>query len=270
MVRVRLTMRDMFLFTLVTTVGLLAAFFYMYESSFAASVSPAFPGGAITISFDDAWDSQFENALPVLLEHNVPATFYVMTNPVKNGDYGYMNEAQVVALTRLGFEIGAHTKSHLDLTALSDEMLVEELVESKEYLEALTDREMFSLAYPFGATNQTVIDALHTAGYTNGRSAAQAPRLGFSAEGQDVFTFGSFSPNTAVPLERMKRAVDQARERNQWFIFSFHQVGQYGGEYDTPPEDFAEIISYISGSEVPVISIANGVERLTASVEFED
>ena len=45
-----------------------------------------FPGGAsvaLSLSFDDARDSQLDVALPVLEEHGVSATFYVLPEPVR-------------------------------------------------------------------------------------------------------------------------------------------------------------------------------------------
>ena len=226
-----------------------------------ASTQADFTGGAVTISFDDAWDSQYKHALPVLLEYNIPATFYILTDVVKNNDFGYMNEAQVMSLHRLGFEIGGHTVTHPDVTTLEGEDLMRELSESKQYLEELLNTEVSSFAYPFGAYNDAAIKALHDVGFRDGRGASQVTESGLNSTQENVFAYNSFSPNTDVSLEQMKIAVDEAVERGEWFIFSFHQVGQYNGQYDTPPQQFADIIKYITESGIEVITIEEGVSR---------
>jgi len=41
------------------------------------------PNGAIWISFDDGWKQNIKNVIPILIEYNIPATFFITTGPVK-------------------------------------------------------------------------------------------------------------------------------------------------------------------------------------------
>lgn len=66
--------------------------------------------------------------------------------------------------------IGAHTKSHRFLTSLSEEDLLAEFEGNKAYLEALLDRPIDYLAYPYG-----------TPGACGEREADAAARAGFRA-----------------------------------------------------------------------------------------
>lgn len=43
------------------------------------------PNGAVWISFDDGWKQNIKNVIPILIEYNIPATFFITTGPVKNG-----------------------------------------------------------------------------------------------------------------------------------------------------------------------------------------
>ena len=43
----------------------------------------AIPKGAIWISFDDGWSGNLGNAIPTILEYDIPATFFISTDPVE-------------------------------------------------------------------------------------------------------------------------------------------------------------------------------------------
>ena len=83
----------------------------------------------------------------------------------------------------LGMEIGSHTMTHPDLTAIDDEALRWELSESKVRLEALTGSEISSFCYPFGYFNRRASEAVDAAGYLLGRTT-----VGFRKDlGSDPF-----------------------------------------------------------------------------------
>jgi peptidoglycan/xylan/chitin deacetylase (PgdA/CDA1 family) len=43
-----------------------------------------FTKGLVSLTFDDGWASQYRNALPILQAAKIPATFYIITNPMKD------------------------------------------------------------------------------------------------------------------------------------------------------------------------------------------
>ena len=46
------------------------------------------PNGAVWISFDDGWKQNINNVIPILIEYNIPATFFITTGPAeKDGLY---------------------------------------------------------------------------------------------------------------------------------------------------------------------------------------
>lgn len=63
-----------------------------------------------SVSFDDAHRSVLTEAAPVLRAIGVPATLFVPTNYV--GTPGFLSWSELEELRSLGWEIGAHTKSH--------------------------------------------------------------------------------------------------------------------------------------------------------------
>jgi peptidoglycan/xylan/chitin deacetylase (PgdA/CDA1 family) len=138
----------------------------------------------VVITFDDAFVSVFENALPVLREHGLPASIFVptgnlgqpprwnipQTSPYKNDIV--MSEKQLTEVNQNGFELLSHTVSHRVLTELDDNALKAELSNSKSALEKMLGREVCGISYPHGECNPKVCSAAKQTGY----------KLGFTIE----------------------------------------------------------------------------------------
>lgn len=148
-------------------------------------------GRYVAVTFDDAYRSVFELALPVLRAAGMPATVFVPTALVGTGepmawpgidqwlDTPYAHELvgmsweQLNELADTGWEIGSHSRFHSRLTELEDAALAEELSSSRQDCEVRTGRPCRTLAYPYGAVDGRVVRAADAAGY----DAAGAPPL---------------------------------------------------------------------------------------------
>lgn len=138
---------------------------------------------AFVITFDDAFHSAIERGLPVLERLGVPATLFVPTDfateaaPMTWSTLGQwvgtehepelrcMSWDDVRRLADAGWEVGSHTCSHPDLTAVDRERAMAELLRSRELCEAEVQRRCTSLAYPFGAYDSRVIALAREADY---------------------------------------------------------------------------------------------------------
>ena len=222
-----------------------------------------FTEGMITFSFDDAWKSQYSNALPILQNAGIKGTYYILTEPVIGGWIEYMTQTQVKDISIKGQEIGGHTITHTDLTTLINTEIDKEIIDSKTYLQNLTGKTVNTLAYPYGSFNTTVKNRTTKAGYTNARSAGTTIEYGFNTATQNKFEIKSFSPNTAVSLSSIKTAIDQAKTNKQWFVFSFHQIENgTTGEYTTSVDDFKAIVDYVKNSGIKTVTMQEGASLL--------
>lgn len=123
----------------------------------------------IAITFDDGWRSQYDNALPVLIKNNIPATFYIYTGVI--GSNAYMTWEDLHNLVNLKMEIGDHTKSHPHLTKIDTNKLNEELLDSKHVLEKNLHVNVTDFAYPYGNYNQSIMNELKKDGYVSARTS---------------------------------------------------------------------------------------------------
>jgi peptidoglycan/xylan/chitin deacetylase (PgdA/CDA1 family) len=124
----------------------------------------ALPPRPILITFDDGVQSVYDSALPVMQKYGFTGVVYIVNNYMNSQDQLYMRPEQVKQLAAAGWEIGSHSLNHIDLT-LAPERQRNEIVESRERLEAELGVPVLSFAYPFGALDGPAVDYVHYAGY---------------------------------------------------------------------------------------------------------
>ena len=120
-------------------------------------------GGTLSITFDDGYRDNVEIAAPILRKLGLPATFFVTSGFIGSQTVapwdralarqpGWMSWDQVRALAAMGFEIGSHTDSHLDLARADPDVARAELAASRRTLAEATGTAVRLFAYPFGGT----------------------------------------------------------------------------------------------------------------------
>ncbi|GAC1318375.1 MAG: hypothetical protein NVSMB25_07770 [Thermoleophilaceae bacterium] len=133
--------------------------------------SGAPPNGTAVLSFDDGWHDNHEVVLPLLQEYGISATVYVTTglvgqvNPWTRDGARMMNADELRDLVKAGFEIGAHTVSHPDLSQLDREACLREMVDSRAELEQITGQRVRTFAYPYCKYGPEAISAAREAGF---------------------------------------------------------------------------------------------------------
>ncbi|MEM7313389.1 MAG: polysaccharide deacetylase family protein [Planctomycetota bacterium] len=117
---------------------------------------------AVNITFDDGYAENCERALPMLIERGIPCTYFVSLDFIlTQRPFPHDVEAgvplqpntieQLRDLADAGIEIGAHTRNHPNIGAITDfEALHDEIVNATRELADLIDRPIRYFAYPFG------------------------------------------------------------------------------------------------------------------------
>lgn len=118
---------------------------------------------AVVVCFDDGGLSDYERALPLLLEAGVPATFFI--NPGLIGSRGYLDWPQVSGLMRAGMEIESHGFDHRALNALPANALERQLRRARHSLQEHTGKPVQFLAAPYGEWNRRVLEAALATGH---------------------------------------------------------------------------------------------------------
>ena len=123
------------------------------------------PSHPIMITFDDGYRGVWANALPVLMRLHMPATAYVITDRISNGDPSFLTWRELRALDDNGVAVGSHTVTHPDLTSLDDAQALAELTRSRLALQKHLGRPVQWFAYPAGAEDARIVGLTRRAGY---------------------------------------------------------------------------------------------------------
>ena len=119
----------------------------------------------LVITFDDGYRDNYEHAAPVLRAMGLPATFFVVSEFIGSDIVPWWDKSlpvpqpwmtwdQVEQLSRDGFAIGAHTRTHADLATLSGEEAWQEIQGSRVDLEEKLGVPITLFAYPYGREHQ--------------------------------------------------------------------------------------------------------------------
>ena len=165
-------------------------------------------GRPVLITFDDAYVDFHRLAWPLLQRYGFSAHVFVPTDKVGRAadwDSAYgepapiMDWDEIADLANQGVGFGSHLASHPRADCLASEPLLREAASSRATLERVLDREVTSVAPPFGARNERVDAVLRLAGYRESfldhGGPAQVLRLGLATprievrgdRGLDVF-----------------------------------------------------------------------------------
>lgn len=173
-----------------------------YVSQFGAGVLGR---RVVTVTFDDGWRDNWDYAVPILRELQIPAVIFVVSGelpgvPVERR----MTADQLRELEALGVEVGAHTRSHPNLTTISGGQLREELAGCRGDLETLLGRRVRFLAYPGGRFNGAVVEATKSAGF---EAACSVIGLGCNSNASRYWLYRDvFSDGMESLRDRLKRS----------------------------------------------------------------
>lgn len=143
----------------------------------------------VVITFDDGFKSWVSNAVPILHELGLSATFFVssgfidlsieveeeftrsklLLKQTPQGTTGCLNTEDVKRIVEEGFTVGGHTLNHCNLAQLRDTVQLRyEIAEDKLRLERLTGTRIDYFSYPFGAYQNpkiNITEVLRESGY---------------------------------------------------------------------------------------------------------
>ena len=107
------------------------------------------PAKPIILTFDDGYEDNYTQMLPLLEARGMRAVVFVVTNDIGQPDYLTWDELR--DMSRRGIEIGSHTANHQPLTGMTAQERADEIHLSKLLLEWNGLPTVFSFSYPNGA-----------------------------------------------------------------------------------------------------------------------
>jgi len=233
-----------------------------------AGLSPnAVSGTGPMISFltDDASFGDTTRLLPLFREKGVVATAAVVSGQMLNPSSAFwLNVNGVRELQKAGWEIVSHSRTHPDLTTLTDEQLVTEFRDSRRELADngfLTD----TIVYPYGQQNLRVREAackFYTKGFLAWGEVNELPLTTNFQIGR--YALGAWASEGWNTPEFYKARVDEAIAKNGWLVFMLHP-GDVDLHNAQQHEYLSQTIDYIKSRGVPIVTTGEALRRLSGN-----
>lgn len=151
------------------------------------------PKNVVVITFDDAYDSIYETAYPLLKQRKMPFTVFIATEPVQQKLKSFMTWAQLREISAHGATIANHTHTHAHLVRRQSNETEKEWLERvrKEITlaESILEDNLYQapklFSYPYGEFTKQIQQVVS--------------ELGYSAFGQQSGAAGKGMDLTALP-----------------------------------------------------------------------
>ena len=160
------------------------------------------PEKTVAITFDDGYEDNFTQALPILKKYGAKATLYLVVDRHdrdwsskkkahhNNGELAKeikLSDQQVKQMLASGvFELGAHTLTHVNLSKAPEAIKRLEIIGSKEQLEKRFQVEVNSFAYPFGIYDAQDAKIAQEAGYLSSVTTVDGIDLDLNRDPQQL------------------------------------------------------------------------------------
>jgi peptidoglycan/xylan/chitin deacetylase (PgdA/CDA1 family) len=202
----------------------------------------AWPGGAVSFTFDDFPKSAIDAGGAILEKHGVRGTYYVSLGLAgKDGNQGPIAELALIREThRRGHELACHTYSHLDCSRAPAAAIIEDLRRNSEGFADLLGVAPSNFAYPYGRYGLSAKRLLAP------RFASCRGIVGGSNHGAvdlaDLCGTAIYAPQ--YDQRALCRLIDRNREAGGWLIFYTHDVGADPSTYGCTPHQLERIVAY--------------------------
>ena len=139
---------------------------------------PAYP---LIITFDDGRKSNVD-LIDIFDSMSIKATIYVCANNYKQDGFPLFDDDDFKKANS-AFDLQAHTVSHPNLTAISEEEAHSEISQSKVLLAEKLQKDISSFAYPYGLYSNREVALVKAAGY----ESAVTVDFGFNKFDEDLY-----------------------------------------------------------------------------------
>jgi len=207
----------------------------------------------VSLTFDDG-DADQMPAAQVLQQNGLTGTFYIITGYLDAP--GYMQQSDLATLAAAGNEIGGHSVTHPDMSALSQAEAQRQACQSRATLSSW-GYTVRSFAYPFAESTTKTRDAVRACGYTSARGLGDV-QTPYDCTG--CVTAETLPPRNAMltrapsqveadwTLADLQKQVTQAKtDRGGWVQLTFHHISDDSSlDPTTSPALFAQFAQWLA------------------------
>jgi peptidoglycan/xylan/chitin deacetylase (PgdA/CDA1 family) len=215
----------------------------------------------VSITFDDCPRSAVTVGAPILERYGAQGTFYITGGLAgrlwENGPQ-YV-EADLGRLTAAGHEVGCHTFTHADCTALDGRHFASELDANKRFLrQYLPNHPVETFAYPYGSAT---VSAKRVA--QDRFLACRGVEQGLNADYVDVALLKAVAiPHRGSDANWITPWLQQAIARRGWLVLFTHDVADNPTPFGCEPAMLDAILTAIRNAGVPIMTVAAAAKAI--------
>lgn len=224
-------------------------------ASYVYQLNAPEPGQRVVcIVFDDGWQTQYTNALPILNYYGYKASFAIITSYVgtswgAGAGLSYMTWNEIINLANQGNDIESHTYSHLNLNTQSLSTIAFQLSQSQIDLASHgINAKLFIYPDGGGAGNATV-ENLVSNYYFAARSIY--PGVLDMAKPFDRYDLPSYTMENTTTLPKFESIVNQAGNSSVVIVY-FHKIDYENVDTATTPQTFTAEMQYLHDNNFTV------------------
>lgn len=202
----------------------------------------------VTLTFDDAFTSFYENAFPLFKKYDMTGTIYLVSQDFDQP--GIMTSSQLHEIQSYGFEIGSHSVTHPHLPVLSSDEVDAELRNSRDIISQYMGVPIESFASPYGEYNDQVLEQIKRF-YSSHRSVD----VGYNTKNNfNPYNIRAMSPISSTSPETVLAWVDEAIRNRAWLSIVYHDIVDDGLTYTNTPEHLETVLSGLKDRSVRVLT----------------
>lgn len=249
--------QTMTIYHLIQSVGTLT----IDDQSLQAYTPTGFNAPLVTLTFDDGYDNEYTQGLPLLQKYGFDSTQFIITDLVNTP--GYMTNAQLKAMYQAGNEIASHTVTHDNLLAETPEQWTTELSQSKSQLQNWTGANITDMAYPYGLYSSALIQQVQKY-YTGARSIDDSLNSKDNFNAYDVKVQNVSDTTTPVQITDW---LNQAKATKTWLVLVYHSVNpdpasMADPSYNVTPTRLDAQLAAVKSSGLSVVTMQQALQEL--------
>ncbi|MFZ4708036.1 MAG: polysaccharide deacetylase family protein [Bacteroidales bacterium] len=242
-----------------------------------------FPQGkskALILSFDDGIVAD-RKLVKLMNDYGLVGTFHLNSNKLDTKDY--LTKDEIKTLYK-GHEVSCHTANHPSLTSLSKIDVIYEVLEDRKDLERLMGYPVRGMSYPFGNTNDFVIEAISGLGIEYARTVGDTYNFSMPTDFLKwqptihLFEKTNYIPNdTANDRKELGQFYQLTTDFLKANSLALFYVWGHSWEYEGPGNKWAEVDKFFKmvsnnpdiyyTTQIALVDYINAFKNLKFSVD---
>ena len=218
--------------------------------------SARLPQGMVSITFDDGWQSVYDQALPLLQKYNMHSTQFIISEVSQKKTPEYMDLDTVRKLQEAGMEVGSHSLRHCNQTTLNQADIYKDAKDSKHILENNKLGPINIYAYPLGQYDektQSVISKQY--------NFIRTSDVGYNDRYFDPENIRSMAVINTTNITELKKWLDYATQHKAWLVIAYHRIDEQG-EYNVTSKQLDEQLHAIKQSNIRVVPLGKAAQEI--------